>query len=37
LWGANKCESVIQEYVMHRTGDDTQENKKGQEVTQQLV
>jgi hypothetical protein len=27
LWGANKCESVRQVYVMHMTGDDTQENK----------
>jgi hypothetical protein len=27
LWGANKCESVIQVYVMHMAGDDTQENK----------
>jgi hypothetical protein len=25
LWGANKCESGIQVYMMHMAGDDTQE------------
>jgi hypothetical protein len=34
LWGANKCESVIQVYVIYMAGDDTQENEKGQEATQ---
>jgi hypothetical protein len=34
LWGANKCESVIQIYVMHMVGYNTQENEKGQEATQ---
>jgi hypothetical protein len=34
LWGANKCESVIQVYLMHIAGDVTQENKKGHEATQ---
>jgi hypothetical protein len=34
LWGANKCESVIQVYVMHMAGGNTQENEKGQEATQ---
>jgi hypothetical protein len=34
LWGANKYESVIQVYVMHMAGDNTQENEKGHEATQ---
>jgi hypothetical protein len=34
LWGANKCESVIQVYAIYMAGDDTQENEKGQEATQ---
>jgi hypothetical protein len=34
LWGANKCESVIQVYLMHIARDVTQENKKGHEATQ---
>jgi hypothetical protein len=34
LWGANKCESVIQVYVMHMAADNTQENEKGQEARQ---
>jgi hypothetical protein len=34
LWDANKCESVIEVYVMHMAGDNTQENEKGQEAPQ---
>jgi hypothetical protein len=36
-WGANTCERVIQEYMMHMTEDITQENEKGLEATHKLV
>jgi hypothetical protein len=37
LRSANKCEGAIQVYVMHMTGVNTQENKKGQEATHKSV
>jgi hypothetical protein len=37
LESADKCEGVIQVYVMHMTGVNTQENEKRQEATHKPV